>query len=206
MRRFKLPPQILRLVLLTLAIVGSYLIARVLLTPASFGEYGWYRGAALAELRRGPGLRGQAGLRGMPFGRVSETHKYEHKTLSCEACHGASREHADNPDINARQLTDSLCLRCHEANPSRPKWHKQIVIKNHYTGKCTECHVPHSPPEAHEKPVPGAVHCQDRRGDGRRARPSAARGGQGGGAKSVCVLADAPKDYDPTQHKWVDGH
>jgi nitrate/TMAO reductase-like tetraheme cytochrome c subunit len=41
-----------------------------------------------------------------------------------------------------------VCLRCHEANPSRPKWHKQIVSKDHYTGsKCTECHVPHSPLE-----------------------------------------------------------
>jgi hypothetical protein len=54
MRRFKLPPQILRLVLLTLAIVGSYLIARAFLTPASFGEFGWYRGEALVELRSRP--------------------------------------------------------------------------------------------------------------------------------------------------------
>jgi hypothetical protein len=64
MRRFKMPPQIVRLVLLTLAIVGSYLIARAFLTPASFGELGWYRsrgagGVAFAHT----GLCGQAGVR-----------------------------------------------------------------------------------------------------------------------------------------------
>jgi hypothetical protein len=50
MRRPFLPPQILRLVLLTLAIVGSYLVARAFLTPPTFGEYGWYRGAAIEEI------------------------------------------------------------------------------------------------------------------------------------------------------------
>ena len=50
MRRCRLPPQILRLVLLTLGIVGTYLVARTLLVPQSFGEYGWYRGAALGEI------------------------------------------------------------------------------------------------------------------------------------------------------------
>ncbi len=56
-------------------------------------------------------------------------------------------QNPDNPDVKMAVLHYSLCLRCHEANPSRPKWHKQIVSKNHYPGKCTECHVPHSPSE-----------------------------------------------------------
>ena len=50
MRLFKMPPQIVRLVLLTIGIVGSYLVARTFLTPQSFGEYGWYRANALGEL------------------------------------------------------------------------------------------------------------------------------------------------------------
>ena len=49
MSRAKMPPQIFRLVLLTIAIVVTYLIARQLLTPASFRQYGFYRGEALAE-------------------------------------------------------------------------------------------------------------------------------------------------------------
>ena len=34
---------------------------------------------------------------------------------------------ADNPDLKPEILTYSHCVRCHEANPARPKWHKQIV-------------------------------------------------------------------------------
>jgi cytochrome c peroxidase len=83
--------------------------------------------------------------------------KFEHKTVSCEACHGVSRAHADNPNIHtgknseeeskgdAQKLSGSHCVRCHEANPSRPKWFKQIEVKTHYSGKCTECHIPHQP-------------------------------------------------------------
>jgi len=146
MRRFKLPPQILRLVLLTLAIVGSYLIARAFLTPASFGEFGWYRGEALVELRsRPPVYAGKQACDECHSDQLQKLAKFEHQTLSCEACHGVSREHADNPDVLPVKLTGSHCIRCHEANPSRPKWFKQIVVRDHYSGKCTECHVPHRP-------------------------------------------------------------
>ena len=51
----KLPPQIVRLVLLTVGIVGSYLVARYFLTPSSFGQYGFYRGQALEEVKREEG-------------------------------------------------------------------------------------------------------------------------------------------------------
>ena len=74
--------------------------------------------------------------------------KHEHKSLACESCHGPGEAHADDPrKDNIDRSSYAACIRCHEANPSRPKWHKQIVSKNHYTGKCTECHVPHSPSE-----------------------------------------------------------
>ena len=146
MRQFKMPPQIFRLVLLTLAIVGSYLIARAVLTPTSFREFGWYRGEALVELRsRTPVYAGKQACDECHSDQLQKLAKFEHKTLSCEACHGVSREHAENPDILPVKLTGSHCIRCHEANPSRPKWFKQIVVKDHYSGKCTECHVPHQP-------------------------------------------------------------
>ena len=146
MRRFKLPPQILRLVLLTLGIIGSYLIARAFLTPASFGDRGWYRAEALVELRsRTPVYAGKQACDECHSDQLQILAKFEHKTLSCEACHGVSREHADNPDVLPAKPAGDFCLRCHEANPSRPKWFKQIVAKDHYSGKCIECHKPHQP-------------------------------------------------------------
>ncbi|HTY88537.1 MAG TPA: hypothetical protein VMB80_13805 [Candidatus Acidoferrum sp.] len=149
MRRPLLPPQILRLVLLTLAIVGSYLVARAFLTPPTFGNLGWYRAEALVELRaRPPVYAGKQACDECHSDQLQKLAKDSHKTLSCEACHGVSREHADNPDILPVKLTGSHCIRCHEANPSRPKWFKQIVVKDHYGSKCTECHVPHQPSQS----------------------------------------------------------
>jgi hypothetical protein len=150
-RLFKMPPQLFRIVLLAVGIVGAYSVARYFLTPSSFGEYGWYRGAALAELAtRERFYAGKQACEECHSDEYQKLIKHEHKSLSCEACHGPGEAHVqnpDNPDVKMAVLHYSLCLRCHEANPSRPKWHKQIVSKNHYPGKCTECHVPHSPSE-----------------------------------------------------------
>jgi hypothetical protein len=146
MRQLKIPPQIVRLILLTLAIVGSYLIARVFLTPVSFGKLGWYRAEALVELRsRTPVYAGKQACDECHSDQLQKLARFEHKTLSCEACHGVSREHANNPDVLPVKPVDNFCLRCHEANPSRPKWFKQIVAQDHYPGKCVECHKPHQP-------------------------------------------------------------
>ena len=158
MRRFKLPPQILRLVLLILGIVGSYLVARAFLTPSSFREYGWFRGDAIQEIAaRTPVFAGKQACDECHSDVLQKLAQGPHKTLSCEACHGVSRLHtenpniapgverADDPNVVPAKLTGSHCIRCHEANPSRPKWFKQIVVKEHYGTKCTDCHVPHQP-------------------------------------------------------------
>ena len=151
-RLFRMPPQVFRIFLLALGIVVAYSIARYFLTPSSFGEYGWYRGAALAELAtRERVYAGKKACEECHSDEYQKLLKHEHKGLSCESCHGPGQAHVlnpDNPDVKMAVLHYSLCLRCHEVDPSRPKWHKQIVSKNHYTGsKCTECHLPHSPSE-----------------------------------------------------------
>jgi hypothetical protein len=148
MGRFKMPPQISRLVLLTFGIVASYLVARYFLTPSSFHQYGWFRGAALEEIAaREPVFAGKQACNECHSDVLQKQAKGPHKTLSCETCHGVSLDHAGNPDITPIKLTGSHCIRCHEANPSRPAWLKQIVLKEHYSGKCSECHVPHQPNE-----------------------------------------------------------
>ena len=149
MRLFQMPPQIVRLVLLTIAIVGSYLVARYFLTPSSFGQRGWYRADALGELAsRERVFAGKKACEECHSDVCQKLAKAEHQTLSCESCHGAGQAHADNPDVKMTILTYSHCARCHEASPSRPAWLKQVQTKKHYTGqRCTECHVPHQPNE-----------------------------------------------------------
>jgi hypothetical protein len=156
MRLPKLPPQVVRLVLLTIGIVGSYLVARLCLTPSSFHEYGWYRGDALGELAsRDPVFAGKKSCEECHAESNKDAVKVlalgKHKGLSCEGCHGPSLAHTQNPDndkLNPPKMVMSACTRCHEANSSRPKWMHQIDSSHHYAGqKCTECHLPHNPEE-----------------------------------------------------------
>jgi hypothetical protein len=148
-RPFKIPPQIFRLMLLAIGIVVVYFIAQYFLTPTSFRQYGWYRGEALPEVAaREPVFAGKKACDECHSDEYQKVAKFEHKTVSCEACHGVGRAHTDNPDTPIAKLAFSRCVRCHEADPSRPKWLKQINSRNHYSGqKCTECHVPHQPNE-----------------------------------------------------------
>jgi hypothetical protein len=151
MRRFSnIPPQVIRIVLLVVGIVVVYSITRYFLTPQSFGEYGWYRGAALGEIAtRDLVYTGKKACGDCHEDEYKKLMAHEHKGLACESCHGPGEVHSNRPSKdNIDRSTYSACIRCHEANPSRPKWHKQIVSKKHYAGnKCTECHVPHSPQE-----------------------------------------------------------
>jgi hypothetical protein len=150
MRFYRLPPQITRLVLLTIGIVAVYLVARAVLTPKSFGLLGWYRAEALNDaVRPEPVYAGKVACQECHAEQFDTVAAHEHRSLSCEACHGAAQDHAQNPDIKPAILNYSHCVRCHELAPSRPKWHKQINSKDHYTGSlCTECHIPHHPSEA----------------------------------------------------------
>lgn len=142
-----MPPQITRLVLLTILIVAAYLIARSLLTPSSFGQYGWFRGDALAEIaQREPQYAGRTACDECHGDQVKKLAQAEHKSIACETCHGVGKAHAENPDAALPKLTDHLCLRCHEQAVSRPAWLKQISYDKHYKGQhCQECHVPHQP-------------------------------------------------------------
>jgi hypothetical protein len=145
----KFPPQLLRIILLTIGIVCAYFTARYILTPQSFGQYGHYRGDALQEVAaREPYWAGKKSCAECHEDHLNKLTKGEHKNLSCETCHGPARAHVQNPDVQLVKLTFSHCVRCHEADPAKPKWMHQITPKLHYTGqRCTECHVPHQPNE-----------------------------------------------------------
>ena len=94
----KMPPQVFRIVLLAVGIVASYSVARYFLTPPSFGQYGWYRGAALAELAtRDRVYAGKKACEECHSDEYQKLIKHEHKSLSCEGCHGPGEAHAENP-------------------------------------------------------------------------------------------------------------
>ena len=147
MNRTRLPPQLIRLVVLTLLVIATYSVARVILTPATFGHYGHYRGAALVDAASRPVVYAGGKACDECHSDTGElVAKDRHKGISCESCHGPARTHSRNPDIVPVKLTDQLCLRCHVSDPARPAKQRQIKINDHFpSDKCVECHVAHQP-------------------------------------------------------------
>ena len=149
-----MPPQINRLVVLTLAIVGAYFAARAVLRPKSFGEYGWYRGDSLRELTAlTVTYAGKAACADCHGELVEKMSQSKHRSIACESCHGANGEHAESPAITPKKITPpQFCLRCHQANPARPDKFPQVDKAEHFgEDKCTDCHQPHSPTDAPKK-------------------------------------------------------
>ncbi len=149
-----MPPQIQRLLLLTVFIVAAYGAARATLKPRSFGELGWYRGAALKELSSLPTVyAGKAECAGCHGPVLEKMAPSKHQGVSCEACHGPCAVHLENPaELPAKIANPRFCLRCHAASPSRPAQFPQIDPAEHFRDStCLECHSPHAPAEAPAK-------------------------------------------------------
>jgi cytochrome c553 len=149
-RLTKLPPQIERLAMLTVAIIGSYFIARLFLVPASFGKLGWYRADALKDYAALPiSYAGAASCEECHTEEATAKAKGNHKSVSCESCHGPLSAHVQDATVTPAKITDlRFCVRCHEANPSRPEKFPQVNVAEHSGLKnCLECHKAHQPRE-----------------------------------------------------------
>jgi ABC-type nickel/cobalt efflux system permease component RcnA len=135
------------------AVMGIALVAFVLLraavVPKSFGEYGHYRGDAIAEIAARPiAHAGHEVCEACHTDVVDQKKLGKHVVVPCEACHGAQAKHADDPaSIKPPKLdTAVLCARCHEANSAKPRAFPQVVTADHSGGlACDTCHQPHRP-------------------------------------------------------------
>jgi uncharacterized CHY-type Zn-finger protein len=137
-----------------------FLVVRHYVVPKSFGEYGHYRGAAMAEIAARPvKFAGHQTCEGCHTDILDVKSKGKHAHVNCEACHGALANHADDPTIKP-VLPDTavLCARCHTASAAKPKGFPQVVPADHSNGvPCQTCHNPHSPAmDAGNEPSNGA--------------------------------------------------
>jgi hypothetical protein len=137
-------------------VVTASIIARALAVPATFGEFGYYRGAAPAEAREMP-------VHHIGKDKCAECHDDEallhskdaHAKVACETCHGPGDEHADasgEGHIRVPRSRDD-CLVCHRLLDARPGAFPQIRWQDHYrfvgvkdeSVQCIQCHSPHEP-------------------------------------------------------------
>jgi transcription elongation factor Elf1 len=146
---FKDIEHLVRLAVVMLIVVAAFVILRAAIVPRSFGEYGHYRGAAIAEIAAKPIVHAGHQTCETCHSDIADVKKQgKHVGVNCEACHGALAAHADDPvSVTPAKLdTAILCARCHEANSAKPKWFPQVVTADHSGGlACDTCHQPHSP-------------------------------------------------------------
>jgi hypothetical protein len=145
---FKDVEHLVRLAGLFLVGLLVFAVARAAYVPEDFGRFGHYRGSAPdEEAARVPVHAGRARCVECHEDVVETAAPSRHKTLGCEGCHGASRQHADNPEVAVpKPDARANCMRCHSARTGRPAAFLNIDAEEHSgTDPCSSCHKPHDP-------------------------------------------------------------
>ncbi len=143
-------------------IVGALLLAtlaaRSYAVPASFGQFGHYRGTAPKDAQkvRAPQHQGRKSCVKCHELQAEDHAKDAHHTVECENCHGPAPEHvlvdATKKNIEKR-VTKEWCLVCHRKLNARPGAFPQVSWRDHYkfvgvkdeSIECIKCHDPHRP-------------------------------------------------------------
>lgn len=141
--------HLVRLAVVLAAGLVVFFAVRAAIVPKSFGKLGHYRAAAIDEIRARPiSFAGRATCEMCHEEVAKVKNQGKHAGLGCEACHGPSAGHAEDPTtVHAfKPNAATLCVRCHEADPARPKTFPQVNSKEHSNGLvCDTCHQPHTP-------------------------------------------------------------
>jgi Cytochrome c554 and c-prime len=148
MNAFKDAGHLFRLAAVFVVGTLAFLGMRVFLVPKSFGQYGHYRGDAMAEIAARPlNFAGHQTCEGCHSEVLEKKKGGRHARVNCETCHGPLAKHADDPSVQPAKLdTAVLCVRCHEENAAKPKSFPQVASADHSSGVgCDTCHQPHSP-------------------------------------------------------------
>lgn len=141
--------HLLRLALLFVLGLVVFLIFRVVMVPAGFGDLGHFRPGALDDNRARPvSFAGAVACLDCHPDVAEEKSGGAHAGVRCEACHWALGAHAADPTEHAAEKPDALalCVKCHTANVAKPEGFPQVNPEEHRMGmSCTDCHGPHRP-------------------------------------------------------------
>lgn len=148
-RQPRIPQQVTRLLILFAVLIAALLTARHFLVPATFGQIGHYRAAAIPQIAARPIKYAGREACADCHSDVLETHsRGRHQTVGCETCHGPAAAHAADPTASKPRVPSErdFCPRCHSYDPSRPTGFPQIDPVSHNPGQaCVSCHTPHAP-------------------------------------------------------------
>ena len=144
-----------RLAVLLVAGFAGFLVLRTLATPESWNYADWYRGDSPIEIAQLPLIYGgNESCQGCHEFEHEELVAFDHKTLSCESCHGALADHVkQDAKFAAATIDDTAwqCLNCHAALINKPEDFPQFpgAVEDHKSleedAPCVACHNPHDP-------------------------------------------------------------
>lgn len=142
-----MPKHISRLLILMAALLALAWVAKWYFTPASFYQYGHYRGNSVRDVAaQEPAYKTPGYCQACHGERHAQWSANSHKTVSCEVCHGAAQGHPQNGKLPIPADTRKLCTLCHERMAERPRTQPQIDLAEHSSGQqCATCHNPHAP-------------------------------------------------------------
>jgi hypothetical protein len=146
-----------RIFLLIIIGIAVFLVGRILLVPKTFGAFGHYRGADVAEQMSLPVKhQGPASCEPCHTDEFNLWKSAAHHDIVCENCHAPVITHIKDDekiaDMEINRSTD-FCLRCHQKLPARPVTFPQINAPEHLAERkmalqdtvCLMCHGPHDP-------------------------------------------------------------
>ncbi len=118
--------------------------------PKTFGQFGHYRGAAVAEAEaRKIHYAGREACFQCHDDKGAQLKASYHRTLACEVCHGPAADHVAEPEAHHPVIPrkrGEACLYCHAYQSSRPTGFPQIIESTHNPMQpCIDCHNPHDP-------------------------------------------------------------
>lgn len=140
-----------RIGVILISVLVLFAFAKEMAIPASFGEYGRYRGDSIGETAaKAPSFAGSSKDCGEChrdiYSYVSEA---EHKGLDCQSCHGPAAKHVQKPSALSPKVigNEELCAACHRKIAGRVDGLIATVKPMMHSGgvDCVRCHDPHRP-------------------------------------------------------------
>jgi hypothetical protein len=157
-----MPQQVSRLAIVFTVLVGGLVLSRFFLVPATFGELGHYRSAAIDSVVAQPVRYAGHQVCVECHEDITEMKEVSlHSNVACEVCHGAAAAHVEDFEkyLPPAPRERGYCPLCHGYNPSRPTGFPQIdPIAHNPVKPCIACHDPHQPVTPHVPEACSACH------------------------------------------------
>ena len=143
---------VVRIGFILICIVVAFAFVRQLFVPASFGEFGRYRGASVSEVASRSITYAGGGnnvCAQCHQDKVQALSQAQHGTMDCQTCHGPAAKHIKKPADQSLAIQGSveLCGACHRDIAGRTDGQIATVRLEMHSGgvDCIRCHDPHQP-------------------------------------------------------------